>query len=171
MAKWFPVGRRGKARAEISERRGPNQATVQKKGYQVRLVESGGSTTASALTLPFEKASVPRARRMVGAELRGQGLPGDLVSDIMLVVSELVGNALRHARPLPTGDVKVSWAVRDRDVRVSVTDGGGPTSPRILKTPVSALGGRGLSIVAEMSATWGVERSATTSTVYATLPF
>lgn len=142
-----------------------------KEGY-VQVAETGGRTTASAaLSLPFDKASVPRARRMIGAELRGRGLGADLVSDTLLVVSELVGNALRHAHPLPSGDLEVGWEIRDHDVRVSVTDGGGPTKPKLLKTPVSALGGRGLSIVAETAASWGVERGATTNTVFATLEY
>lgn len=133
------------------------------------------------LTLPFEESSGWHARRRLTLDLRTIGADPERIDDAVLVLSELVGNALRHARPLPPGMVRVEWRVADGEVELSVTDGGGPTEPRALSLPVSALGGRGLAIVNDLSLTWGVRRSPIggglaapgsphATTVYAVLP-
>lgn len=130
----------------------------------------GGSATCITLALPFEVASVWLARRRLAMDLRTAGVPDERIEDAVLVLSELFGNALRHARPLPPGMVRVSWSWLQTGVEVAVTDGGGPTDPRVLELPVSALGGRGLAIVADLSSTWGVRRHGRSVTVYAVLP-
>ena len=137
------------------------------EGESVTVAAVEGSTTSITLALPFEVSSVWHARRRLAMDLRMIGVPSDQVDDAVLVLSELVGNALRHARPLPPGMVQVSWLVQGREVELSVTDGGGPTHPRTLNLPVSALGGRGLAIVSDLSRTWGVRRSERGTTVYA----
>jgi anti-sigma regulatory factor (Ser/Thr protein kinase) len=128
------------------------------------------SATSTALMLPFEVASARRARRRLGADLRLAGVSPDAAHDALVVLSELVGNALRHARPLRAGTLRVRWTRRRDDLEVAVTDGGGPTYPRNLDLPASALGGRGLAIVDELSETWGVRREPDSTTVYAVLP-
>lgn len=121
------------------------------------------------LTLPFEVSSVWHARRRLTLDLRTVGVHPGRIDDAVLVLSELVGNALRHARPVPPGMVQVTWAVDHDEVEISVTDGGGPTRPRALNLPVSALGGRGLAIVGDLARTWGVRRGHRGTTVYAIL--
>lgn len=106
--------------------------------------------------LPFDPASVPAARRQIGSTLRDYGVDSDTADDAMLVLTELVSNALRHARPLPSGTLRVRCAVRRDVVRIEVTDGGASTRPHIVNPPVTALGGRGLSIVSELAQSWGV---------------
>lgn len=112
--------------------------------------------------LPFEAASVPKARRELGSDLRRSGVASARVDDAMLVLSELVANAIRHARPLPTGDIRVRWRLDENQLELSVVDGGGRTRPQLLNPPLAAIGGRGLSIVNGLAADWGV-RSATGS--------
>lgn len=133
----------------------------------VAQVES--STTSTALELPFEVGSARTARRRLEADLREAGTSDDDIHDALLVLSELVGNALRHARPLPGGTLRVAWIREQGNLEISVTDGGGPTRPRTLDLPPSALGGRGLAIVDELSSTWGVRRDDESTTVYAIL--
>jgi anti-sigma regulatory factor (Ser/Thr protein kinase) len=129
----------------------------------------GGSSAPSVLSLPFEVASVPRARRRLAMELRRAHVPADRVDDALLVLSELLGNALRHARPLDSGHLKLSWKAGPEGLEIAVTDGGGPTNPRELHPPVSALGGRGLSIVRDLAIDWGVRHDENGTTVYAVL--
>lgn len=133
------------------------------------VVSVESSTTSTALVLPFEVGSARKARRRLAADLRGGGVHPDDVHDALLVLSELVGNSLRHARPLPSGTLRVTWTRLAHQVEVSVTDGGGPTEPRPLELPASALGGRGLAIVDDLSARWGVRRGERATTVYAVL--
>ncbi|MEQ7126904.1 ATP-binding protein [Actinopolymorpha sp. B11F2] len=127
------------------------------------------SATSTALMLPFEVASARRARRRLGADLRLAGVSPEDAHDALIVLSELVGNALRHARPLPAGTLRVRWTRRSAELEVAVTDGGGATYPRNLDLPASALGGRGLAIVDQLAENWGVRREPDTTTVFAVL--
>lgn len=91
-------------------------------------------------------------------ELLGSGTPEAVVDDAVLILSELLSNAYRHARPLGAGDsVRAAWGrTADGGVSVSVTDGGGPTRPRLSNPSVTARGGRGLSIITSLARDWGV---------------
>ena len=97
-----------------------------------------------------------------------------MVGDATLVVSELVGNAVRYAAPLPGGVLEVSWAVDPDRVRLRVSDGGGPSVPLRHDAGPEDVRGRGLAIVAALARDWGVELSANgagpTSTVWVDLP-
>jgi two-component sensor histidine kinase len=97
-------------------------------------------------------------------------LPASVREDVALVASELLGNALRHGSPLADGRLAVSWGIGEYGVEVSVTDGGGPTLPVVIEPAPTATGGRGLSIVANVAARWGVERHGPETTVWAVVP-
>jgi hypothetical protein len=92
-------------------------------------------------------------RRAVGCALREYG-PVVLVESAGLVTSELVTNAVRHGRgPLA---LRFAWyAVRAR-LRVTVWDEGTGRAPvRPVRPPDDSERGRGLLIVAALSADWG----------------
>jgi anti-sigma regulatory factor (Ser/Thr protein kinase) len=120
--------------------------------------------------LPHAPASVAVARQRLTADLDAAGVVGAAVGDAVLVVSELVSNAIRHAQPLPGARVQVAWAVDDGTVEVAVSDGGAPTRPYPAHASVSALGGRGLDIVEYLARTWGVRADPQGLTVWAVLP-
>lgn len=89
------------------------------------------------------------------------------VDDAVLVVSELLSNALRHAHPLPSGQIRVSWRWTGEHVEVAVSDGGAATEPRAGRPALSSLGGRGLGIVEYLASTWGVRHEGDITTVWA----
>lgn len=94
-------------------------------------------------TAPAVDASVPQARHAVRDLLYRQGVPvsEDLVHSLLLIVSELVTNAVRHAALLsPTLAVEV--AVGAEWVRVSVEDNH-PYRPTALEADHGQTGGRG----------------------------
>jgi anti-sigma regulatory factor (Ser/Thr protein kinase) len=119
--------------------------------------------------LPHAPASVAVARQRLTADLVNAGILHAAVGDAVLVVSELLSNAIRHARPLPGENLQVAWAVDDDSVEVAVSDGGSPTRPLATHASVSALGGRGLDIVDYLSRQWGVRTDDTGLTVWAVL--
>ena len=122
----------------------------------------------SAVLLPYTPASVATARWQLAADLREAGIAETAIGDAALVVSELLSNAIRHARPLPGATVRVSWELADDSLQVSVEDGGATTRPRATHPSLSSLGGRGLAIVEHLSTNWGVTTSDGT-TVWAVL--
>lgn len=136
----------------------------------MRAVATGQETQFSAqLTLPFEAASVPRARRRLSDELAAHAVPDERREDALLIVSELVGNALRHARPQPDGNLAVSWIWRPDELEIRVADGGGSTRPRTQHPSLSSIGGRGLEIVSGLAKRWGTEDGGQGVCVYAVI--
>ena len=116
--------------------------------------------TVSSLSLPAEAASVPTARRFVRTTLEGLGLRPAWEAAEMLV-SEIVTNAVLHARTAFTVDV-----VREDDVvRISVRDGSRAV-PRQRAYGTDSTTGRGLRLVATLSVAWGVERDEDGKTVW-----
>ena len=119
--------------------------------------------------LPYAPASVAVARQRLAADLTAAGIFAGAVGDAVLVVSELLSNAIRHARPLPGSSVQVAWALDDDAVEVAVSDGGAVTRPTPAQATVSSLGGRGLDIVDYLARTWGVRSDDYGLTVWAVL--
>lgn len=113
---------------------------------------------SSTMAVPHGPAGVGAARRRMRADLRAGGATETVVDDAVLVLSELLSNACRHARPLSEDEsVRASWN-RDGngELTISVTDGGGPTRPLPATPSISARGGRGLAIIGALARDWGV---------------
>ncbi|MFD3497720.1 SpoIIE family protein phosphatase [Streptomyces sp. NPDC058678] len=95
--------------------------------------------------------AVGQARRFTRRTLRAWGVPADAMDAVLLVVSELVTNALVHT----DGRVRLDLTLVNHRMRVAVAD----SSPRTPVKPTSigweATGGRGILLVEAMSATWG----------------
>lgn len=110
----------------------------------------------TAVTVPHSPRSVADVRRRLRVSLAEQGLDEGSVDNAEMVMAELLGNAIRHARPLPDGTVAASWTLRDGVVDVTVTDGGSPMVIARRATLPMATGGRGLQIVSVLARAWGV---------------
>ncbi len=119
------------------------------------------------MLLPCAPASVAVARRSITADLLAAGVFEPAVGHAALVMSELLSNAILHARPLPGRCLEVAWIVHARSVEIAVTDGGGPTRPHAAHASLSSLGGRGLGIVEYLSRHWGVRADGPGTTVWA----
>jgi anti-sigma regulatory factor (Ser/Thr protein kinase) len=122
---------------------------------------------SGVVLLPCAPASVAVARRSITADLLAAGVFEPAVGHAALVMSELLSNAILHARPLPGRCLEVAWIVHARSVEIAVTDGGGPTRPHAAHASLSSLGGRGLGIVEYLSRHWGVRADGPGTTVWA----
>ncbi|MFE2944734.1 ATP-binding protein [Streptomyces sp. NPDC059255] len=127
-------------------------------------------------TVPALDASVPRTRRAVGELLERQRVPvgGETAHGVLLVLSELLTNAVRHAALL-SPEIAVEVAVGTGWIRVSVEDNH-PYRPTALETDPAGTGGRGLLLVREIAREagggFGAEHTAGGGkTVWAVLPF
>jgi anti-sigma regulatory factor (Ser/Thr protein kinase) len=111
--------------------------------------------------LPHSSVSVRQARAKLAQDLSERDVLGTVVDDAILILSEFVTNALRHARALTSDTIRVSWSLSgDGLLRIEVTDGGGTTRPvtKPYSMSVSAQAGRGLEIVDRLADRWGSQR-------------
>jgi len=110
--------------------------------------------------LPAHPASTRAARAFVAEHLRSWDLD-EAVDDATLLVSELVTNAILHARsPVDLVVRKVKGAVR-----VEVFDDG-TGLPQPLDPDPEADDGRGLGLVQAVASRWGVDDVETCKTVW-----
>lgn len=126
-------------------------------------------SASSVVLLPYAPSSVAVARQRLCSDLQEWGVYETAIDDAVLVVSELLSNALRHAHPLPSGQVMVAWRWAGGCVEVAVSDGGAATEPRAGRPTLSSLGGRGLGIVEYVAENWGVRHEGEITTVWALL--
>jgi two-component sensor histidine kinase len=120
--------------------------------------------------------SVPAVRHAVRDLLRSRhaALSPDRLDDVLLILTELVTNAVRHAALL-TPQIGVQVELDDHWVRLAVEDGH-PYRPRALQSdPLRhETGGRGLLLVRalaeEAGGACGVTATAGGKTVWAALP-
>jgi len=126
--------------------------------------------TPARVSVPHERSSVRVVRHHFADQMTAAGVPPEDREDAMLVLSELVSNAVKHAAALPDGQISVSWQVEDDELRLEVTDGGAATRPNASVAVLSAMGGRGLDIVRTVSNHWGVTEAEGTVTVWAEVP-
>ena len=85
----------------------------------------------------------------------GSGLPEEVVSDVELLTSEVVSNAVRHANLDPSQEI-VLRIVSDGYVRVEVADPGPPFEAKRRRRG-SGSSGWGLFLVDALATSWGVE--------------
>ena len=130
-------------------------------------------SATTTMLVPHSPPSASLARHRIVDELRACGLPGQVVDAAALVLSELVGNAVRHGAPLADGDLRIGWTVGADIVRIEVADGGrGPLRHEASQLPVvggsaDAEDGRGLAIVGLLTDSWGSAFDSTSAVVWA----
>jgi anti-sigma regulatory factor (Ser/Thr protein kinase) len=103
------------------------------------------------LQLPPDYTAAARARRFVRATLESWSLD-EVIDDAELLTSELVTNAVLHAR----SSARVEIEYDGGPVRVSVCDSS-PSPPRVRDYGPQAVTGRGMVLVDRIAHRWGVE--------------
>ncbi|HYI19221.1 MAG TPA: SpoIIE family protein phosphatase [Solirubrobacteraceae bacterium] len=111
--------------------------------------ESADEVTASLPVRP-EPGAVQVARAFVAQRLGDWGAPTDLARDAVLLVSELVSNAILHGRP----PIELRLRRTAADVLVEVDDGA-TVLPRKLRPTPEDEHGRGLVIASLLADRWG----------------
>jgi anti-sigma regulatory factor (Ser/Thr protein kinase) len=105
----------------------------------------------ASLELPPDHTAAARARQFLGRTLHEWGLDA-VTGDAELLVSELVTNAILHAR----SPARVNVERDDSVVRVAVCDGSSAT-PRVRDYGPNAVTGRGMFLVDRIARRWGVD--------------
>ncbi|HEX5087990.1 MAG TPA: response regulator [Nocardioides sp.] len=121
--------------------------------YLVALLDDVGRAAARQEAARFDpvSSSVPEARAFVRGLLRDWGAT-HMFDEASLIVTELAANAVLHAES--PYEVRITHA--DGVLRIEVTDGD-PGTPE--PQPFSAVSetGRGIVLVAAVSASWGID--------------
>jgi len=131
----------------------------------------GADVDAVRMRLPFTAPSASTVRRELRSWLEQKGFDGETVDDARVVVSELVGNSVRHAVPLPVNDLVVAWALENGELVISVSDGGSTsTTPHAVEATGEQVSGRGLGIVDALAQRWWVEDKRGQTTVHVRIP-
>lgn len=117
---------------------------------------SSGYTPAMVLhaTLPCDRLAPRTARRAVSDFLRANDL-ADLVDDAVLLTSELVTNAVRHA----SGPIHVDAYVRTKRLRLEVADQALDDNPAPRRASLDDENGRGMELVEKVANAWGWART------------
>ncbi|MFI1359276.1 ATP-binding protein [Streptomyces sp. NPDC020898] len=121
------------------------------------------------LNYPTTKRSVGRARADCRDFLASCCLPEaqDFVDDMVLMVSELMTNAVTHGRVPGTSGRQVRMAIEKTGdvIRVEVRDTQNDRQPRLCEAG-QGTGGRGLVLVDALSDAWGVSPEGIGKTVW-----
>lgn len=107
------------------------------------------------VTFELIPEAASQARAVVNDDL-GREVPGKVLEDATLLVSELVTNAVRHATQAGISEVELRLKVEPERVRVVVSDPGEgfDTAPRL--PTASDTSGWGLYLVDRIADRWGV---------------
>jgi hypothetical protein len=96
----------------------------------------------------------------------------DAAHTVALVADELAGNAIKHtASGEPGGEFVLRLARFANRCRVRIDDQGGPSTPSVCAADDEDEAGRGLTIVAMVSARWGVDGDEQARSVWAEITF
>ncbi|MFC6066683.1 ATP-binding protein [Streptomyces ochraceiscleroticus] len=113
--------------------------------------------------------AVGRARRAVRAALLAHGIASDTADTVVLVVSELAANAVRHGRvPGRLFEVRIDLGGEgeDKEITVEVSDAG-DARPALRGPTEDAESSRGLVLVTALATAWGVRDRQIGKTVWA----
>ncbi|MGW3630335.1 SpoIIE family protein phosphatase [Streptomyces sp. NPDC005122] len=114
--------------------------------------------------LPSDPEAAPLARRAARRQLEVWGVDEETAFTTELIVSELVGNAIRHGAP----PLRLRL-ILDRMLTCEVSDGA-TSAPHVKHARTVDETGRGLFIVASLAAQWGSRHHRHGKTVWAEQP-
>jgi anti-sigma regulatory factor (Ser/Thr protein kinase) len=103
-----------------------------------------------------EAPSLARAAVMGGCE--DCALSASVRHTLVLLVSELVSNAVLHSRAAPDAPITLTASLTADAVCVAVTDAGGGFTP-VARKPDATHGGYGLYLLEKAASRWGVDRT------------
>ena len=119
---------------------------------------AGGGTRTLRVELELEHdvRAPARARAEIAARCRELELDGALCQSLILLVSEVVSNAVRHSTGDPRAPVGLLACFDEQTVTVTVTDAGEGFVPRP-RDPARTHDGYGLDLLEKVADRWGVE--------------
>jgi len=131
---------------------------------QVAEATSLGSLRVLCVDLPPEPTSATRARALAREQLSAM-CTRDALDTIALLVTELVTNAILHART----PLQLTLETQPGLVRICVEDESNE-QPTLQHYEPDAVTGRGLVLVDQLSSSWGVDSTPSGKVVWCEVP-
>jgi anti-sigma regulatory factor (Ser/Thr protein kinase) len=116
----------------------------------------GTRTLRIELELEHDVRAPARARAEIAECCRELELDGSLCQSLILLVSEVISNAVRHSTGDPDAPVGLIASFGERTISVTVTDAGEGFEPRP-RDPARTHDGYGLYLLEKVADRWGVE--------------
>ncbi len=117
-------------------------------------------------TLPFDETAAARAREAVAETLATWSVDNRVATNVVLIASELVTNAVQHGRP----PVTLRLSRTTSELLLEVIDTAGHV-PRVLRPGPADDHGRGLHLVSTLAEKWGTRMTEQGKAVWCTVPF
>jgi anti-sigma regulatory factor (Ser/Thr protein kinase) len=108
------------------------------------------------VVFPGGEKAAGHARRELTERLAGV-LAAEPMDDLLLLVTEIVANSVRHGRVGEDGEIDLCVRVLPAVVRVELRDTGIQVDPRVRTPDLGGGGGFGMVLVERMSERWGVD--------------
>jgi serine/threonine-protein kinase RsbW len=107
--------------------------------------------------LPFVASTPGIARTRLAAFLTVHRASSSVIDDALIVISEMIANAVSHGVPTSDGTIEVAWSINDDLLELSVHDGGQGGTIKPVDFDEDSLSGRGLSIINRVADRWWVD--------------
>ncbi len=117
--------------------------------------------------IEYEPQEVSRVRRRVAAALAEVGVPDEQCEVAVLLVSEVVTNAILHGMP----PAEISVQVHDGHIQIEVSDAGAAQVAPVAEVQWDDGGGRGLMLVEALATSWGTSQRAARNQVWFQLDY
>jgi anti-sigma regulatory factor (Ser/Thr protein kinase) len=121
-----------------------------------------GSSSPLELALKRNVQAPAVARAAISGLCDDLALGGTIRQTIVLLVSEVVSNAVLHSSGPADAEITVTAKVTPEAVRVAVTDAGDGFTP-VARDPRRVDGGYGLFLLEKSASSWGVEPTSPTT--------
>ena len=109
--------------------------------------------------LPFELSTPSIARTRLAAFLTVHRASNAVIDDALIVVSEMIANAVSHGKPKPDGTIEISWSINGTLLELSGHGAGVSERLKPVDFDEDSLSGRGLSIINRVADRWWVDMS------------
>lgn len=133
-------------------------------GEQVDGNAAATTRPSATVRLPFKPSTPSIARTKLAGFLTVHRASSSVIDDALIVLSEMVANAVAHGQPSDDGTMELAWTIDPERqlLEISVHDDGQGGSLRPIDFDEDSLSGRGLSIINRVADRWWVDMSAGT---------
>lgn len=115
--------------------------------------------TSASVRLPFESSTPSLARTKLAAFLTRHEVGPEVIDNGLIVLSEMIANAVSHGSPDESGSMEITWSINGELLELSVLDAGSGATLKPIDFDEDSLSGRGLSIINRVADRWWVDMS------------